>query len=68
MIWKTLVDNQLFVYRNGELIYKRWVWRGHGITFDPYGLPWSPDPGTMWSRYDVKATPATSTQGRGSSG
>ena len=33
-IYKTIKDNQLFLYINGELIYKRWLNTGQSIIFD----------------------------------
>lgn len=43
MIWKEIVQDgtvkELFVFRNGELIYKRWITYGYGCIFDSYGPP-----------------------------
>ena len=33
MWFKEVVDNQLFVYFKGNLIYKRWLWRNKGMIF-----------------------------------
>lgn len=34
--------DELYVYYNGELIYKRWVGAGYGIVFEKSGPPWKP--------------------------
>jgi hypothetical protein len=34
MIWKEVVDNQLFVFYNGELIYKKWLNTGRSIVIN----------------------------------
>lgn len=31
MIYKEIIGNELYVYLNGELLYKRWLNQGHGI-------------------------------------
>lgn len=38
MIQKSIIDNQLYLYMNGKLIYKRWLLTGQSIVFDvmPY--------------------------------
>ena len=38
MIHKTIIDNQLYLYMNGKLIYKRWLLNGQSFVFDvmPY--------------------------------
>lgn len=33
MMTKEIIDNQLFVYYQGRLIYKRWIWRDRGQMF-----------------------------------
>ncbi len=35
MITKQIVDNQLYVYMNGSLMYKRWIKRDYGMIFCP---------------------------------
>ena len=37
-IYKLIFDNQLFLYMNGGLIYKRWLNTGQSFVFDvmPY--------------------------------
>jgi hypothetical protein len=42
MIWKEIRDGQLFVFFNGELIYKKWFKTGQSIVKDLYGIVWSP--------------------------
>jgi hypothetical protein len=32
-ITKEIVDNQLFIFANNKLIYKRWLWRDKGRMF-----------------------------------
>jgi len=39
MMWKTLHGNELFVWWNGELIFKRWLTQGYSMVFDKYGPP-----------------------------
>lgn len=34
MIYKEIVDNQLYVYINGKLTYKRWLRTGQSVVFD----------------------------------
>lgn len=34
MIHKEIVDNQLYLYMNGKLIYKRWLDTGQALVFD----------------------------------
>lgn len=45
MIWKVVRDDQLFVFHDGELIYKKWligVVGVVGVVFNLYGPPsWS---------------------------
>ena len=43
MIWKETFDDQLFVYFNGELIYKRWLRDGNGVVFDLHWNYWRAD-------------------------
>lgn len=42
-IWKKIVGNELYVYWNGSLIYKKWLNTGHSLIFDAYGSPWCPE-------------------------
>lgn len=42
MFTKIVHDNQLFVYFNGKLIYKRWLKTGQSLVFEEHGQPWSP--------------------------
>jgi hypothetical protein len=37
MVTKEIVDNQLFVYMNGVLIYKRWLKQNCGMIFCKFG-------------------------------
>jgi hypothetical protein len=37
MITKLISNNQLFVYHNGKLIYKRWLKTGISAVFQKYG-------------------------------
>lgn len=39
MITKEIKDNQLFVYYNGMLIYKKWLNTGNSVVFEKYGHP-----------------------------
>ena len=42
MITKEVVDNQLLVYYNGQLIYKKWLATGQSIVLEQTGMPtWS---------------------------
>ena len=42
MFTKEIINNQLFVYYNGQLIYKKWLLTGHSIVVEKYGPPtWS---------------------------
>lgn len=34
MIYKQIIDNELYVYMNGSLLYKRWLKQGHGIVLN----------------------------------
>ena len=38
MIFKQVIGNELYVYRNGKLIFKRWLNQGYSLVFDvmPY--------------------------------
>lgn len=33
MMWKERIGNELYVYRNGSLLYKRWLALGYGKVF-----------------------------------
>lgn len=35
MIYKEIVDDQLYVYLNGSLLYKRWLSKSYGMIFCP---------------------------------
>ena len=37
MIYKEIIGNELYVYMNGELLYKRWLNEGHGIIIQSNG-------------------------------
>lgn len=37
MIWKEIRGHQLFVWWNGELIYKRWLETRASVIYDLYG-------------------------------
>lgn len=39
MITKKIVDNQLFVFYNGSLIYKKWLKLGYSAVFEKHGPP-----------------------------
>ena len=39
MITKEIKDNQLFVFHNGKLIYKKWLNTGNSIVVEEYGIP-----------------------------
>lgn len=41
MIHKERIGNELYVYCNGKLLYKRWIDKGYGIVFDKFGLPFT---------------------------
>lgn len=43
MMWAKLVNDELYVYWNGRLIYKKWLSTGSSALFDKYGPP-------IWSR------------------
>lgn len=43
MFHKEMRDNELYVYWNGKLIYKRWLNEGYGRVFDKF---WSFLPST----------------------
>lgn len=34
MIYKEIIDNELYVYMNGSLLYKRWLNQNKGIVLD----------------------------------
>ena len=36
------IGNEVYVYHNGKLIYKRWKKQGYGVVFDAYGSPFCP--------------------------
>ena len=40
MIWKEIIDDHLYVYFNGQLIFKRWLKQGYSMVFEQYGTPW----------------------------
>lgn len=42
MIYKEKIGNELYVWMNGKLLYKRWLSEGYGIIFDSFGAPWRP--------------------------
>jgi hypothetical protein len=33
MFWKEKIGDELYVYFNGQLIYKRWINQGYGMVF-----------------------------------
>lgn len=35
MIIKKVIGNELYVYMNGSLLYKRWINEGYGMVFCP---------------------------------
>lgn len=35
---KKRIDNELYVYYNGSLVYKRWIDKGYGIVIDKPGF------------------------------
>jgi len=39
MITKEIINNQLFVYYNGQLIYKKWLLTGQSIVVEKNGPP-----------------------------
>jgi hypothetical protein len=42
MIYKEIIDNQLFVYYNGVLFYKKWLLTQQSVVLEKYGFPtWS---------------------------
>ena len=43
MIWKEIHDDQLFVYFNGELIYKKWLLSGNSVTICLHWSWWKHD-------------------------
>ena len=34
MIYKQIIDNQLYLFMNGKLIYKKWLNTGQSLIFD----------------------------------
>lgn len=44
MIWKEIVGQELYVFFNGRLIYKKWLSTGASLVFDYVwgGFAWSP--------------------------
>ena len=34
MIYKQIIDNQLYLFMNGKLIYKKWFYTGQSLVFD----------------------------------
>lgn len=34
MLWKERIGDELYVFHNGKLIYKRWISKGYGMVFD----------------------------------
>tara|TARA_R110002167_G_scaffold24964_1_gene87131 strand:+ start:7096 stop:7275 length:180 start_codon:yes stop_codon:yes gene_type:complete len=48
MIYKEIKDDQLFVYHNGNLIYKKWLRTSQSVVFEKFGLPtWSQERGLI---------------------
>jgi len=39
MLWSATIDDQLFVFWRGQLIYKRWNWTGRSMMIDSFGHP-----------------------------
>lgn len=37
MVVKQIVGNELYVYMNGSLLYKRWLDKNYGMTFCKHG-------------------------------
>lgn len=35
MVHKEIIGNELYVYMNGSLLYKRWLNKNHGMVFCP---------------------------------
>lgn len=33
MVYKEINNKELYIYMNGSLLYKRWIWRGYGMIF-----------------------------------
>lgn len=33
MVYKELIGNELYVYLNGSLLYKRWIDKNYGVVF-----------------------------------
>ena len=48
MVYKEIKDNELYVWMNGSLLYKRWINQGHGVVFCSVFGPFRPkfDPST----------------------
>lgn len=42
MIYKVIKGNELYVYCNGSLMYKRWLKHGYGMVFCPIFGPFVP--------------------------
>lgn len=38
MITSIKTGNEVYVYRNGELMYKRWINQEHGVVFQNYKI------------------------------
>jgi len=44
MMWSERKGNEIYVYRNGVLIYKKWVKENNSVIFNNYGHPsWKHD-------------------------
>ena len=39
MIWKKVIDNELYILYNGVIIAKKWLDTGEMIVFEKYGPP-----------------------------
>lgn len=39
MMWTTKNKNELYVWRNGELVYKRWVSKQPSLLYNTNGWP-----------------------------
>lgn len=42
MITKEIHGDELYVFYNGRLIYKKWLRTGRSLVFDALGPSWSP--------------------------
>lgn len=40
MLWKEIRDDQLFVFWNGVLIYKKWFRTRQSVILDIWGCTW----------------------------